>query len=838
MIHTAIGNLGHLFVIISFVSSLIAAFAFFRSTGNPLRKDQWLQNGRIAFFTHTIAVIGIMVSLYVIISNHYYEYHYAWSHSSNQLPVYYMISSFWEGQEGSFLLWMFWHAILGVILIFTNKFWEGPVMTIFSMVQAFLASMILGVIIFDAKIGSTPFILLREVMDAPIFQTDPNFIPQDGSGLNPLLQNYWMVIHPPTLFLGFATTLIPFSYCISGLWIGKYREWIRPALPWAIFSAAVLCLGILMGAYWAYETLSFGGYWSWDPVENAVYVPWLILVAAIHTMITFRNSNTALKTSIILVIATFILILYSTFLTRSGVLGDASVHAFTDLGMNGQLLIYLFFFLMAALVLAIVRWKKIPASEKDISSYSREFWIFLGASTLALMGFQVLLPTSIPAFNSLMESFGFVSVVAPPTDPITYYSKFQLWFAVALALLSGTGQFFWWKKIDKSKLRKDLSIPLILTLVIGGILILLTRVSSISFLVLLTAGVYSVVANSKILLRVWKTSPGLSGGSIAHIGVAMMLIGILYSAGYSKIISSNRSGISITGDSEFERENVRLIFDDPVTMGTYQLLYKGQRIKAKGVKGYIRKSDVAPTTDPFHVVAKREIESRKQTIQKGDTLNINPENTYYEIEYTNENQRKFTLYPRIQMNEQMGGMTPSPGLKRYLARDLYTHINGIPNPEEAPEWTELDTVVVSIGEQFFANDYVAVIESINPLEPTDGIDLSRIDVGVKARIRIQGKSGDYYMEPIFVISGNQAGRIPDVLEELGVRLTFLTIFPETDRFMIGINTTPKDYVILKAIEMPYINILWTGTFILMIGFGVAITRRYKEFRKMRDKEQE
>ena len=187
-------------------------------------------------------------------------------------------------------------------------------------------------------------------MDAPVFQMNPDFIPKDGNGLNALLQNYWMVIHPPTLFLGFATTLVPFAYCIAGLWTGKVNDWIRPALPWALFSAMVLGVGILMGAYWAYETLNFGGYWNWDPVENAVYVPWLVLVASYHTMITYRKSNTALKTSVILVVATFILILYSTFLTRSGILGESSVHSFTDLGLSGQLLIYLLVFTILSIV--------------------------------------------------------------------------------------------------------------------------------------------------------------------------------------------------------------------------------------------------------------------------------------------------------------------------------------------------------------------------------------------------------------------------------------------------------------------------------------------------------
>ncbi|HNC31710.1 MAG TPA: cytochrome c biogenesis protein CcsA, partial [Cyclobacteriaceae bacterium] len=384
--HYFIGHLGHLFVIISFVAAIATAFSYFKATNTSdlSLKSQWLINGRVGFYIHATAVLGICVTLFAIISNHYFEYHYAYSHSDKKLPTYYLISTFWNGQEGSFLLWMFWHAIIGIVLIYVNKFWEAPVMTVFALVQAFLASMILGVVIpgIEFKIGSSPFILLRDALPDPIFKIQPDFIPEDGTGLNPLLQNYWMVIHPPTLFLGFALTLVPFSFCIAGLWIKKYSEWIRPALPWSLVAGAILGLGILMGGYWAYETLNFGGYWNWDPVENAVYVPWLVLIASIHTMITYRNSGTALKASMILVIMVFVLILYSTFLTRSGVLGDASVHSFTDLGLSGQLLIYLFFFVLIAIVFTTIRWKQIPITEKETAVWSREFWIFIGATVL------------------------------------------------------------------------------------------------------------------------------------------------------------------------------------------------------------------------------------------------------------------------------------------------------------------------------------------------------------------------------------------------------------------------------------------------------------------------
>lgn len=841
MIHTFVGDLGHLFVILSFVSALISAFSYFKAAqAKDITSEQnWALNGRVAFYFNAASVTGIVVCLFAIIYNHYFEYHYAWSHSSLHLPTHYMISCFWEGQEGSFLLWLFWNALLGTVIIASNKKWESPVMASFSLVQAFLASMILGVVIpgLSIKLGSSPFILLRDAVSAPIFSMNPNFVPEDGTGLNPLLQNYWMVIHPPTLFLGFATTLVPFSFCIAGLWKKQYKEWIQPALPWAIFSAAVLGIGILMGAYWAYETLNFGGYWNWDPVENAVYVPWLVLIASIHTMIAFKNSSTALKTSIILVITTFVLILYSTFLTRSGVLGNASVHSFTDLGLSGQLLIYLLVFTLGAIILCIVRWKDIPTSGKEASTYSREFWIFIGATTLCLMSFQVLIPTSIPVYNTIIELFGGVSNIAPPADQIAFYTKFQLWFAIAIALLSGTGQFFWWKKMDKEQLKKDLTIPLILTLVAATIVMIVTDFSDPIYLVLLICGIYSIVSNSIILIRISKTNVKLSGGAIAHIGVAMMLLGILASSGYSKVVSLNNTGMLIAkGEStEFNSENLLLFLNEPRQMAGYDISYRGDYYEDTRYNEYINTNDLSNTPNDRLKLAKRDINADGQLIyQQLDTVEVYPENTFYKIEYVDEDSTLFELFPRAQVNEAMGGLLASPDIKRNLGSDLYTHVSSIPNPEEPKEWSEMQEIEVKIGENFFVNDYVARIESIKPLSQVGGVQLNEGDVAIKAHIVIMGETRDYHLAPIFLIKDRMIGRIPEEISDLGIKLTMLNIFPERGSFSIGVSTAQKNWIVLKALEKPLINLLWIGTLILMLGFSMAFYRRLTEFKKLKD----
>jgi cytochrome c-type biogenesis protein CcmF len=846
MVHYLIGDVGHLFVITSFVSALVTFFSYFKATTlqDIDRKQAWLMNGRIAFYTHAVAVTGIVITLFLILYNHYFEYHYAYSYSDKKLPLHYLISTFWNGQEGSFLLWMFWHAVLGLILIFTNRFWEAPVMTVFALVQAFIASMILGVVIplLNVKIGSSPFILLRDVLKDPVFQVQPNFIPQDGQGLNPLLQNYWMVIHPPTLFLGFATTLVPFAFCISGLWLKRYTEWVRPALPWALFSGAILGLGILMGGYWAYETLNFGGYWNWDPVENAVYVPWLILVASIHTMITYKNSETALKASVLLVIAVFILILYSTFLTRSGVLGDASVHSFTDLGLSGQLLLYMFFFLIVALVLTIIRWKQIPTTEKEVSTYSREFWIFIGATVLCLMGFQVLMPTSIPVWNRLVEFFGGNSNMAPPADQVGYYSNYQLWFAMAVGLLSAVGQFFWWKKMDGKELRKELYTPVIITLLLFAIIITWGSVYNVRYMLLTLAGLFTVVANTKILFSLLKTSPMLSGGAVAHIGMGLMLIGIMFSSGYSRVVSLNNTGMLISKQlsEEFNRENLLMFVNEPRSMAGYEIEYRGERVEPRHKKGYISKNDIEQTSDPFFVIAKRDIYYEgKRIFAAGEKFEIYPENTFYEIEFKKDGKTVFTQMPRVQINERMGGFVASPDVSRALALDLYTHVSAPMTEEAKVDWAKPEEMVVKRNQEFFANDYVARIEDISLITEVGGQKLDSSFMAVKAKIKVSGEHQDYFAEPIILYSSAaRGGLISDEIGDLGLKFTVTSIRPESDEIILSIASRQKNWVVIKAMEKPFINILWIGTLLVMTGFSVAMLRRFREFNLMKKKGQE
>src|SRR5476651_1594553 len=463
--HLAPGHLGQFFVILSFGAALFSTISYYFASTNTNKLDgSWKRIGGFSFYINTISVLGIGTCLFYIIYTHLFEYHYAWEHSSKSLPVYYIISSYWEGQEGSFWLWGFWQAVLGNILIWKAKSWEKPVMTVISLSQVLLSSMLLGVVVFGERIGSSPFILLRDAMDWPILKRPEymNFV-ADGNGLNPLLQNYWMVIHPPTLFLGFASMVVPFSYAIAGLWTKRYKEWVQPAISYSLFSVMILGTGIIMGSFWAYESLDFNGYWAWDPVENASIIPWLTLIGAVHVLIVYKNTGHSYFTATFLVLVSFVLVLYASFLTRSGILGETSVHAFTDLGMFWHLVIDVVIFLVIAVVLIAIRWKELPFSKKEEETYSREFWMFVGAVFLALSCLQLVVVTSIPVWNAV-----FGTHVAPPDDKVAFNNVFQSAFAVIIALFMGFSQFLKYKKTESSRFLITAGIYLFCAVLVSG----------------------------------------------------------------------------------------------------------------------------------------------------------------------------------------------------------------------------------------------------------------------------------------------------------------------------------------------------------------------------------
>jgi cytochrome c-type biogenesis protein CcmF len=788
------GKLGNLFIILSFVSAIVSSIAYYFKAQQPL-EESWKKIARSSFYLHGISVIGIIATLFFLILNHRFEYHYVWQHSNSELPIRYMLSCFWEGQEGSFLLWTFWHVVLGIILINRSGEWEAPVMTVFSLVQVFLASMLLGIWVFNYKIGSNPFTLLREHPDfvnMP-FTKIPNYLENlDGRGLNPLLQNYWMTIHPPTLFLGFASTLVPFAFAIAALWKEKFTEWLKPTLPWAFFSVMILGTGILMGGAWAYEALSFGGFWAWDPVENASLVPWVTLVGAAHVMLIQKNKGGSLLTTFFLTLITFIFILYSTFLTRSGVLGETSVHSFTDMGMSGQLLIYLLFFVFLSIFLLVKNIKKMPKQNNEDNLWSREFWMFIGALVLFISSFQITVTTSIPVINKVLGTN-----FAPPLNPIDHYNSWQVPFAIVIALLIAVGQFFKYKKTDPKEFVRKITLSFAISLFASVAIAASLKLLNLNYVLLLLCSLFAVIANFDYMLRVLKGKIRFAGASIAHIGFGMILLGALISNAKQEVISRNTSGVDISslGEKFNNNDNIMLNLNDTLRMGNYFVSYVGKR--KEGVNIYY--------------------EVQYFTQQKDGTYNY-----------------EFSLFPLVQTNPRMGNVA-EPDTRHFLHKDIYTHITyaDLEQVEEKDkdEYLEPKENKIQIGDTIFASNSIIVLNDITSQVDRETYNLKETDIAVQANFTLYDiLNNTYSANPLFIIKENIISPIPFEVKELGIKISFDKINPETGDLHFSVSEkrgNQSEFIIMKAIVFPYINVLWLGCILLIIGTVLAIIHRIK-----------
>jgi cytochrome c-type biogenesis protein CcmF len=794
--HLLPGQLGHLLVVLSLVASLVAFVAYFKSSKalSPDEAVSWRRIGRIAFITDALSVVAIFGIILFIIVQHYFEYYYAYNHSDKTLAPKFLLSSIWEGQEGSFLLWTLWQGVLGMVLIKTAKKWEAPVMTVMSFAQFCLATMILGVYLFNIKIGSTPFMLTRhQFSNAPIFGS-ANYLSmiKDGMGLNQLLQNYWMVIHPPILFLGFASTVVPFAYAVAGLWKKDYGSWTKQALPWSLFSGGILGLGIMMGAYWAYESLSFGGYWAWDPVENASLVPWLIMVSGIHTLVVYNSTGHSLRATYFFFIASFLLILYSTYLTRSGDLQDTSVHAFTGSGMNWQLRALVAVFAIPSLILFIARYKKIPHIAKEENSYSREFWMFIGSLVLFLSSMYIIVATSLPVINKI-----FNTNFAIGEDKEFPYNRIQVFVAVVLGMLTAVTQYLKYKNTAKATFYKKLLVPTVISLAIAAAVSIWGNVNydkfGIGFLsaihLALFASIYAVVANT---MYIWTGVNGklkAAGPAVAHIGFGMMLVGVLISSSKKEVLSKN--------------------FINPLNFGPDQ--------KEKGVENLTLYQGVRTDMGKYWATYVK------------DSVTENGKMTYFHIDMLNKDgKERFNLYPDLIKNSKgQEGYSNNPDARHYWNKDIFVYVNASSKMLEKDS-AQYRSYTVSVGDTIYYSNGFMTLDSVMINPKTDRFNFSKEDTALVASLSVVTREQKKLTAmPVFLLKDEgQVEFLMDTVISQGLSVGFAGIKPEK-KIEIKVKESAElvPYLALKVLQFPFIKLVWLGTVLMVIGFIMSLVRR-------------
>ena len=518
--------------------------------------------GRAAFVVAAVSVLAASAILGALLLTHRFDVKYVFEHSARAMSPLYYFPSFWAGQEGSFLLWGFWIAILGVVLACTSGASERRVMPIYGSVLLFLVLLV--------TIRS-PFLPTVDEFGLPA-------TPSEGLGLNPNLENYWMVIHPPTLFLGFAALTVPFAFALSALFWKEWNGWLKRALPWGLFGFAILGLAMMMGGYWAYEMLGWGGFWEWDPVENGPFVPWMLLLGFLHAAQIQRVRGGFDRPTLLLALLPFCGALYETFLTRTGVLDKFSVHSFSTLGGAANDVLLGALLISVAISVGVLLWrsKNLPKPEATTEdTQSREFGFTMAVVVLTLCAAIAALGLSAPLLTGLSVKLHLAEFQGSVRED--YHNKALFPIAVLLALGMGLGPHLAWRgrggKADGNKLVLSYSLSVIAAI---GFVVLsrfflhtsLTGAQLIPQLLLFTAAVFALISNIALLRRLFPTkegnkpaSPWTIGGTLSHLGAALMLLGIVCLVVFTR-----------------KDPDVLLVRNRPVQVldGAYSMVYRGQ----------------------------------------------------------------------------------------------------------------------------------------------------------------------------------------------------------------------------------------------------------------------
>ena len=621
-------SLGALLLLLAFVT---AAYTVAAAVVGARRRNSRLIESAIAAFYSIAAIMTVAsgVLIYAFVAGDY-SIRYVRRYSDSVQPLFYKITSYWGGLDGSVMFWVFLLSLFGAVAVKVNRDSHRELIP-------YVVAVIAAVEMF--------FLFLMVIHNNP-FATYLTELPTDGRGLNPLLQNFYMAIHPPTMYLGFVGLTIPFAFGMAALFTGHLDDsWLRAVRRWTMFSWFFLSLGLTLGMIWAYEELGWGGYWGWDPVENAGMLPWFTATAFLHSVMVQERRGMLRVWNMTLVIITFLLTIVGTFLTRSGVV--QSIHAF---GEDPELARYFVAFMVSTLVFCfgwvIYRLPLLKARHELDSWLSKEAaflannWILLFSALFIL--FATLFPTITEAIN------GERLTVGPP-----FFNRWMVPIGLMLLLLTGVGPLLAWRKSTIANMREQFMWPVLSGLVAAGVLVALgVRVWSSGICFALSAFVAGTLTQEMIrganvrrgmtgtdfitaMIGLVARNKRRYGGFIVHAGVVLIFLGFAgegFSTDQQLLL---KPGDEVTvGDYKIQFDGLRVTDDGQKQMVTGHLTVKnldGEEIdQMRPAKWYFRKHEEEPTTevairrafaeDLYIVMAAFSIEEQTASVE----VHINP----------------------------------------------------------------------------------------------------------------------------------------------------------------------------------------------------------------------
>ncbi len=519
------------------VFTLLAMGLFLR--GLASNNARLVQAGKRALLSATLAATLAAIALEYLFLTDNFSVEYVASYSDRALPLFYKLTAFWAGQKGSLLFWAWVLSLFVALVVFNNRKEADDrntpyVYLVLAGVQAFFLFLLCTV--------SSPFETL-------------GFMPRDGNGLNPMLQNPGMIFHPPTLFLGYIGFTVPFAYAVAAMITGNTGvDWIRKTRAWNVLSWIFLSIGIILGGQWAYVELGWGGYWAWDPVENASFIPWLVSTAFIHTAIIQERRGIMKVWNMVLIQLTFLLCIFGTYLVRSGIL--QSVHDFGATGLGGYFLVFMIVTMIGGIYLLFESYSEFKTPGSIESYLSRESTFLFNNVVLLALAFATLLGTIFPVISEAVT--GNKLTVGQP-----FFNQVNTPLFMILLLLTGICPLIGWRKASVANLKRNFLSPAVTALVSGLIMAAfgITQPYALLAFVLSAFVGATIVQEYLTAIRSRKKLTGESsagaafkllwklrrryGGHIVHFGLAMMVIGIAASSAYKM----ERQGTLMQGET-------------------------------------------------------------------------------------------------------------------------------------------------------------------------------------------------------------------------------------------------------------------------------------------------
>ncbi|MCC7162984.1 MAG: heme lyase CcmF/NrfE family subunit [Anaerolineae bacterium] len=530
MANPQIAEVGNLALVLGLAASVYVVFAavfsqikrrneFFLSARNGV----WLIAG--------LATLAVVILEWALIT-HQFRFEYVASHVSRDQPLFYTITALWGGQQGSLLFWVWLLSLFGAIVLLQHPGESDPLIPWVIAFLAFTSAFFFSLLVFV----SSPFTLLAQA-------------PADGIGLNPLLQDPGMIIHPVTQYLGYVGFAVPFAFAFAALVTGKLGyDWIRTTRRWALFAWLFLSLGLLFGMRWAYVELGWGGYWGWDPVENAALIPWLTGTAYLHSVMIQEKRGMLKVWNLVLILLTFLLTILGTFITRSGVI--QSVHAFGVSSMGPFFLAYIAAVLVVTVYFIYVRLDKLKEENRLDSMLSREATFLL--NNLILLGAAVatLWGTVFPLISEVIVGKQ-ITVAAP------FFNQVNGPIFLALVLLMGVCTLIGWRRASPRHLVRNFMSPAAVAVVTMVVLMLIGvrdpygLIALVAAAFVLTTILLEFYRGTRARMRMYKENAAIAqaqlvnknrrryGGYIVHLGVILAVIGIVGSTFFQTSAQQN-----------------------------------------------------------------------------------------------------------------------------------------------------------------------------------------------------------------------------------------------------------------------------------------------------------